>query len=322
MYSIDINKRENMKAAQLTAYGEKDVLKTIDDAPKPTIQADQVLVEVAAAGVNPFDITVREGRAREMAELDLPATLGGDFAGTIAQVGAKVTGFEVGQAVYGQAGALSGNGSFAEFTPVKTNQLAFQPSGLDAVSAAALPLVSVSAYQALVDHMHLEPGQKILIHGGAGGIGLMAIQIAKNIGAYVATTVRGSDADFVRGLGADEVIDYTIQDFTSLIKDYDAVFDTVGGDTNTKSYGVLKRGGAFVAMLAPPNEELVAKYDIEYMAQYTMVTTEKLTKIAELVQAGKLKINVDKVFPLDQAAEALEYLGSGHPRGKVVLKIK
>ena len=170
-----------MKAAQINAYGDKDVLKTVNDAPKPSIQPNQILVEVNAAGVNPFDITVRTGGARQMAELKFPATLGGDFAGKVAEIGADVTGFEIGDSVYGQAGALSGQGSFAEFTPVKATQTAKAPSGIDAATTAALPLTSVSAYQALVDHMHLESGQKILIHGGAGGIGALAIQIAKGM---------------------------------------------------------------------------------------------------------------------------------------------
>lgn len=311
-----------MKAAQLNEYGGKEVLKTTNDAPKPKSNVDQVLVEVEAAGVNPFDIAVRSGFARQMAELSFPATLGGDAAGTVAEIGDDVTGFEIGEKVYGQASPLSGQGSFAEFTPINASQLAKQPKDVDAVTAAALPLVSVSAYQALVQTIDLQPGQKILIHGGGGGIGSVAIQLAKDLGAYVATTARGSEADYVKSLGADEVIDYETQDFSQIIKDYDAVFDTVGGETNLKSYSVLKEAGALVSMAAQPDEELVAKNKIKYTYQFTQVTTDKLNKIAELVDGGKLKVNVDKVFPLDQAAEALEYLKTGHPRGKVVIQIK
>lgn len=311
-----------MKAAQISGYGGQDVIKITADAPQPSAAKGQVLVEVHAAGVNPFDITVREGHARQMAELNFPATLGGDFTGVVSELAEGVTGFEVGQAVYGQASPLSGHGAFAEFTPVKATQLASKPAGVDFTTAAGLPLVSVSAYQALVDHMNLQAGQKILIHGGAGGIGSMAIQLAKHLGAYVATTARAAETDFVKGLGADEVIDYESQDFSELLKDYDAVFDTVGGETNAKSYKVLKNGGALVSMLAQPDAELVKQKNLNYTAQFTQVTTERLAKITELVGQGILKVNIDKIFPLDQAAEALEYLKTGHPRGKVVLQIK
>lgn len=285
----------------------------VDDAPKPAPGPDQVLVEVHAAGVNPFDITVREGRARQMAELDFPATLGGDFAGTVVGTG---------EAVYGQAGALSGNGSFAEYVPVNTSQLAAKPEKLDFVQAASLPLAAVSAYQALVDHIGLKADQKILIHGGAGGIGSLAVQLAKHLGAYVAATASARDMDFVKDLGADEVIDYGSQDFTGLIKDYDAVFDTVGGETNRKSYGVLRPGGALVSMAAQPDEEAVSRHGIKYTAQFTRATTERLKAVAGLADKGILKPQIDKVFPLDQAPEALEYLKTGKPAGKVVISIK
>lgn len=293
-----------------------------DDAPEPEAGPGQVLVEVYAAGVNPFDITVREGRARRMAELSFPATLGGDLAGVIVKIGEGVKDFEVGDAVYGQAGALSGQGSFAEYAPVKTAQLSLKPKSIDFTEAAALPLAAASAYQALVDHMDLQKGQRILIHGAGGGIGSLAVQLAKHIGAYVAATASEADRGFVKGLGADEVIDYKTQDFAEIIKDYDAVFDTVGGETNAKSYAVLKPGGRLVSMVAPPNEELAKKYSIEYTMQGTRATSERLNAIAGLVDSGVIEPIVDKTFPLDQSAEALEYLKTGKPKGKVVIKVK
>ena len=311
-----------MKAAQVSEYGGKDVVQVVSDASKPSPGTGEVLVEVHAAGVNPFDVKVRDGSVRSMAELDFPATLGGDVAGLITQLGEGVTDFEVGQAVYGLAGAMSGHGSFAEFTPVKTNRLAAKPVNVDFTTAAALPIVGSSAYQALVDHINLRPGQKILIHGGAGGIGSVAIQLAKHLGAHVATTAAATEADFVKSLGADEVIDYKTQDFTELLKDFDAVYDTVGGETNAKSYTILKPGGTLVSMVEPANDNLVEQYQINYTSQSTHTTAEHLTKIAELVDSGVIKVNIDKVFPLDQAAEALEYLKTGHPRGKVVLQVK
>lgn len=294
----------------------------VNKADRPVPAEGQVLVEVHAAAVNPFDVKVRDGAVRGMAELKFPATLGGDVAGVVAEVGRDVAGIEVGQAVYGQAGALSGQGSFAEFTPVKTTQLAAKPSSLDFTAAAALPLVGCSAYQALVDHIDLQPGQKVLIHGGAGGIGSVAVQLAKHLGAYVASTAGADDADFVKSLGADEVIDYHSQDFAALLRGYNAVFDTVGGETNRKSYEILKPGGALVSMVAQPDDELVKKYNVRYTAQFTRTTTERLTKIAGLVDAGAIKVHIDKVFPLGQAAQALEYQKTAHPRGKVVIQIK
>jgi len=308
-----------MKAAQINDYGGQDAVH-INEVPKPSIEPDQVLVEVHAASVNPFDVKVRDGLVQS--DLKLPATLGGDVAGTVSEVGSEVKDFKTGQAVYGQANALGGQGSFAEFTPVKAIQLAAKPNKLDFTAAGAVPLVATSAYQALVDHMALQAGQKLLIHGGAGGIGSMAIQLAKHLGAYVATTAGADDADFVKQLGADEAIDYQSQDFSQIIKDYDAVFDTVGGPTNLKSYTVLKPGGSLVSMVAQPNEALVKNHGLKYTAQFTRTTTERLTKLAELFNSGALKPQIDKTFPLDQAAEAIEYVKANHPRGKVVLQIK
>jgi alcohol dehydrogenase len=311
-----------MKAAQINGYGGQDVMKTLDNAPKPTAGVGQVLVEVRAAGVNPFDVKVREGYMKEFIPLEFPTILGGDVAGTVAEIGGDVTGFIVGQAVYGMANAAGGQGSFAEFTPVNAQQLVSKPKSVDFVTAAALPLAAVSAYQALVDHIGLQAGQKILIHGGAGGIGSLAIQIAKDLGAYVATTANSTETDFVKSLGADEAIDYQTQNFSALLKDYDAVFDTVGGETNAKSYTILKKGGKLVSMVQPADEALAKQYDVQYTQQSSKLTVERLTKIADLVDNGKLKAKVDKVFPLAQAAEALEYLKTGHPHGKVVIQVK
>lgn len=311
-----------MKAAQITKYGGQDAVTVNEGVERPAASAGHVIIEVHAAAVNPFDIKVREGLVREMTELNFPAILGGDVAGVISEIGEGVTGFEVGQEVYGAAGALSGHGAFAEYTSIIAGQLASKPRSVNFVRAAALPLVGSSAYQAIVETMALQAGQKVLIHGGAGGIGSLAIQIAKSIGAYVATTASTADIDFAKSLGANEVIDYTSQDFSEILSDYDAVLDTIGGETNTKSYDVLKHGGILVSMAAPANEELVEKHGITYSAQFTKAITERLIKVAELVDAGAIAVKVDKVFPLDNAADALEYQKTGRPRGKVVIKVK
>ncbi len=311
-----------MKAAQISEYGGEDALKIVEDTKKPGAGKDQVLVMVYSTSVNPFDWKVRDGSYQQYIPIKFPATLGGDVAGIVSEIGEGVTGFEVGQEVYGLANAVSGQGSFAEYTPVNIGQLALKPQELDFNTAAAVPLVSISAYQALIDHINLQKGQKILIHGGAGGIGAGAIQIAKNIGAYVATTVSPKDLDYVTGLGADEAIDYKNQDFTRLIKNYDAVFDTVGGETTSQSYQVLKSGAPLVSMVEQPNEELAKKYDVTFTYQQTGVTTDRLNKISELIKEKKLTINIDKVFQFDEIAKALEYLKTGHPRGKVVVQVK
>jgi NADPH:quinone reductase-like Zn-dependent oxidoreductase len=311
-----------MKAAQLNSYGDADSIQINNNAPKPAIRPGQVLVQAYAASVNPFDWKVREGTHKEYIKLELPAILGGDVAGTVTEIGAGVSGLEVGQPVYGMANSAGGQGAFAEFVPVSAAQLVAKPKSLDYVHAAALPLVGVSAYQALIDTMDLQRGQKILIHGGAGGIGSVAIQLAKHLGAYVATTASAADTNFVKSLGADEAVDYKKQDFSQVLRDFDAVLDTIGGETNAKSYKILRRGGVLVSMIEQPNERLVKNHGITYIQQSSKPTVERLTRVAELADSGKLKITIDKVFPFDQAAEALEHLKAGHSRGKVVIQIR
>ena len=311
-----------MKAAQINEYGGPEVLQLSADAPKPTPKPGQVLIEVHAASVNPFDNKVRAGSVQQWMSLDFPATLGGDVAGVVSELGEGTQGFQVGDEVYGQANSVSGQGSFAEFTPVAANSLAHKPKSLDFAESAAVPLAASSARQALVEHIDLQPGQKILIHGGAGGIGMFAVQLAKHIGAYVATTVSDKNVEFVTQLGADEVIDYKTQDFVSLISDYDAVFDTVGGETTAKSYAVLKPGGILVTMVAAPPQDTAERNDITVIAQQSKVTSEGLTEIATLIDGGVLKVYVDKVFPLDKATDAVAYLESGSHRGKVVITVK
>ena len=309
-----------MRAAQINGFGGKEVMKVTSDAPKPSASEGEVLVEVHAASVNPFDWKIMSGQA--VTQLVFPATLGGDVAGVVAEVGQGVQGFAVGQEVYGQANALSGQGSFAEFTPVKTTSLGPKPKNIDFVNAAALPLTAVSAYQALVDTLHLGAGQKILIHGGAGGIGSLAIQLAKHLGAYVATTASPQDIDYVRQLGADEVINYTAEKFEEKVHDFDAVYDTIGGDTYTRSFKALKAGGQIVSMLEQPNQELMDNHNVTAFHQFTKVTPERLSGITKLIEDGALSVTVDRTYSLEEAADALEYLRSAHHRGKVVLLIK
>lgn len=311
-----------MKAAQLMAYGGEDSIVINDNVAKPNIGKDEILVRVEAFGINPFDGKVRQGYMQEMIPLSLPATLGSDLSGIIDSIGEEVEDFEVGEQVFGAANSVGGNGSYAEYSPVKASQLAKKPKGLEDTIAAGIPLAGASAYQAIYEHLELKSGQKILIHGGAGGIGSFAIQLAKNIGAYVATTVSGDSFELAKSLGADQVIDYKKTDFTQVIKDFDAVLDTIGGDTGIKSYQVLKSGGKLVSLWNQPDQELMKVNQVEAVYQFTSPSADKLTALAELVSAGKIKVIIDSTYKFDETAKALEKVVSGHPRGKVVVSLR
>lgn len=302
-----------MKAAQINSYGV-DAVEIESEVPKPVASDGKILVEVHAAGVNPFDWKLREGYMEKMIPLKFPATLGGDFSGVAV---------ETGEEVYGQAIIVGGgSGSFAEFVSAPMKSIAPKPKTVSHTEAAALPLTGVSALQALTEHIKLSKNQKILIQGGAGGIGTMAIQLAKHIGAYVATTAANDELAYVKELGADEVIDYKNQNFGDIIQNYDAVFDTVGGETYARSFQVLKKGGFIASMLEQPNEALIKQYEVNAIAQSTQVTAARLTKLAELVDQGIIKVHIDKIFPLNQAGDALTYLQTAHPHGKVIIQVK
>ena len=314
-----------MKSAQIKGYGDSEVLEINPNAPSLNDPSESiVLVTVKAAGVNPSDWKLREGFFKEMAPLRFPATLGMDFSGVIKQIEENVSSeFNQGDEVYGQASALrGGSGAFAESALADKDTIAHKPKTLNHIEAAALPLVGVSACQALVENIGLSKGQKILIHGGAGGIGSIAIQLAKHLGAYVATTVSTNDKQFVQELGADHVIEYKTENFEHILHDYDAVFDTVGGDTYKRSFKVLKKGsGIIVSMLEQPNSELMNQYGVKALFLFTQVNRERLTKLAQWVDENNIKVNIDKTFPLDEAAKALDYQKDVHPRGKVVLTV-
>jgi alcohol dehydrogenase len=312
-----------MKSAQMKRYGSSEVVEINQGTPAPNdAAAGKVLVNVKAAGVNPIDWKIREGYMQQRMPLRFPSTLGMDFSGATERVGEGVSDFKQDDEVYGQAAVIrGGSGAFAEMALANADTIAHKPRTLSHEEAAGLPLVGVSAWQALVETMGLSQDQKILIHGGAGGIGSIAIQLAKHLGAYVATTSSTNDKQFVQQLGADEVIDYKTQTFEDLLHDYDAVFDTIGGETYTKSFKVLKRGGVIVSMLEQPNQELMDRFGVKAMYQFTQVNRERLTKLAQWVDQNNIRVNVDRTFPLDEAAKALDYQRDVHPRGKVVLKV-
>lgn len=311
-----------MKAAQIHTYGSPSVIK-INDISIPSPREDQVLIEVKAVSLNPFDTTIREGYMREMIPLNFPVTLGGDVSGIVTEVGLNVTQIAVGEKVYGQASVVAGNsGAFAQYAATDTNQIAHKPASLSFEEAAAFPLAGVSAIQALFEHLNVQKGHKLFIHGGAGGIGSLAIQIAKYLGAYIATTIKSEDSDHVRNLGANEVINYTTEDFVEILSEYDAVFDTVGGEDFARTLRTLKRGGKAVSMIAQPDEALARELEVEALMQSTGVNTKRLTKLSELVKLGVLKPQIAKTFPFDRITEAFTERENKHSRGKIVISLK
>lgn len=309
-----------MKAAQINQYGDPSVIE-INDIEMPIVAPGKVLVEIHASSINPFDGKLRSGMMKDFITLTFPVTLGGDFSGAVREVGQGVEDFAVGDKVYGQAAAKANSGAFAEFATTAAKQVAKMPSNLDFKQAASLPLVGSSALQALTEHIALQKGQKLFITGGSGGIGTVAIQIAKHIGAYVTTSDTGDGLEKAKQLGADQVIDYKTQDFTELLHDYDAVYDLVGAEFD-KTLHALKSGGVAVSMVAQPNETLADELGVRAYHQQTKITTERLTALAELVEQGVVQPQVDTVYPLDNIIEAFQAKESGGIVGKVVIAIR
>jgi NADPH:quinone reductase-like Zn-dependent oxidoreductase len=257
-----------------------------------------------------------------MLPLALPYTAGNDVSGVITEIGKDVTRFKVGDAVFARPQGMQ-SGTFAEFVMVKEQDVAKKPANLSHEEAASLPLVALTAWQALVSKANLQRGQKVLIHAGSGGVGSIAIQIAKHLGAEVATTTSGDNIDMLRALGADTVIDYQTQKFEELLKDYDVVFDTLGGATREKSFSVLKKGGHLISIIAPGStsgeaERLGVKSDSFFM----WASGEQLGQIGQLVVQGVIKPLMDRSYSLDQAQEAFDYSQSGRAKGKIVIKVK
>ncbi|SDF84710.1 NADPH:quinone reductase [Methanolobus vulcani] len=310
-----------MKAAQISEYG-KDVVRINKNVEIPDLLPGKVIVKVHAAGVNPIDWKITEGYMSQAISDNFPLTVGDDFAGTVEYVGEGVTQYDIDDKVYGSAGIrMGGSGAIAEYLSTEPKLIAKMPEKASDEEAAALPLTGVSAVDVIYNKIKLKKGQQILIHGGSGGIGSMAIQIAKHMGAYVATTARKDKAQYLEKLGADEIIDYKDEVFEEILKDYDAVFDTVGGDTYKRSFKVLKKGGVIVSMLGQPDTELMNKYQVNAIGQFTQTNSDSLKKLAELFDAGAIKVNIDRFFPLDEAAEALKYQRDNSVKGKVVIEI-
>jgi NADPH:quinone reductase-like Zn-dependent oxidoreductase len=293
----------------------------VEDIPKPTPANDEVLVRVRAAGVNKIDWVIAQGYLQGM--LTTPITLGTDFAGEVAEVGADLTRFKVGDEVYGFVPGQEG--TFAEYVSAKESTVARKPKSPDFVEAAGVPRVGMTAWQPLFDIAHVQSGERVLIHGAGGGVGTIATQLAKNQGAYVIGTAGPDKADHLRAIGVDEHINHQEQPFEEGVRDVDVVIDTVGGDLPQRSYGVLKEGGRLVttaARLSP--EEVQAQADsrgIHASGVMTMPNAEQLAQLAEQIDAGKVKVFVDSTFPVEEAQTALDLLATGHHTGKIVLTV-
>jgi NADPH:quinone reductase-like Zn-dependent oxidoreductase len=307
-----------MKAIRIHAYGGVENLH-YDDVVRPEPQAGQVLVRVHAAGVNPIDWKIREGYFQQMLDLPLPVIIGQDIAGVVAAVGAGVTTLHPGQDVYGIAD-MQLSGAYAEYALGYAEAIAPMPHTLDYIHAAAVPIAAMTAWQALFDKADLHSGQTLLIHGGAGGVGGYAIQLAKLYGARVIATAAAAHLDYIKNLGADLVIDYHAQPFEQQVKDVDVVLDLVGGETQTRSWQVIRRGGILVSTVGVPAAGippgiLVVAVVLDPKAE------RQLQQIAQLIDAHQIEVTVEKTFELEAAAAAQEFSQHGHPYGKLVLQV-
>lgn len=302
-----------MKAILINEYGDEDVL-NYTDVKRPEPKENEILVKVMAAAVNPVDWKIRDGKGEKFG-MKLPLILGADFAGTVEEVGRNIKKFKNGGEVYGKI--LTD--CYAEFVIVKENELGRKPNNLDFKQAASIPMGALTAYQAIFDTAGLKSGQKILVHGASGSVGSMAVQLAKAKGAYVIGSASGSNKEFVKKMGADEFIDYKTEDFEDLVKDVDVVFDPVGGDTNRRSYQVLKKGGFLVSLVQEGSDELMKKYDVKSKVMASHPDPEELEEITKLIEAGKIVTNVEMVLPLSEAKKAQVLSKKGEVTGKIIL---
>jgi NADPH:quinone reductase-like Zn-dependent oxidoreductase len=332
-----------MKALVLKRYGGLDQV-AFADIPRPALKPDEILVRVHAVGLNPIDYMIPKGTFKPMLKFQLPATLGSDLAGVVVEAGSRVTRFKPGDAVFASVFDL-GTGTLAEFAIVPEHAAALKPANLDFVQAASIPMVGLTSWQALKERAKLKLGQKVFIPAGSGGIGTFAIQLAKHLGAKVGTTTSTGNVELVKSLGADEVIDYKQREFEKVLQNYDAVLGTVRGDALEKSLRILKPKSNVVSLIGPPDVAFAhargmnffmrfvigllsrkiirraRKRRVEYSFLFMHPDGRQLAEIGELLKAGRIRPVIDKVFPFDQAKEALAYLEKGRAKGKVVVQI-
>lgn len=333
-----------MQAFVLDGYGKQRALR-LAEVPEPVLRDDEVLVEVHAASVNQLDAKLRDGEFKRILPYRMPLILGHDVAGVVVKVGGRVQSFQLGDEVYARTDDFR-IGTFAEFVPVKEASLARKPKNLSMAEAAAIPLVGLTAWQALVEMAQLKPGQQVFIQAGSGGVGTFAIQLAKHLGAVVATTTSAANATLVKGLGADVVVDYRTQDFSDLLRDQDLVLNSQDGKTLDKSLRVLKPGGRLISISGPPDPQFGTQIGasalvklvlrllswgvrrqargrgVGYAFLFMQPSGRQLREIARLIEAGAIRPVIDKVFPFASTNEALTYVDSGRAKGKVVISLK
>ena len=313
-------KSQTMKAVRIHKYGGPEVLH-YEDAPRPEPQAGEVLVRVHAAGVNPIDWKVRQGHMKDFWPHKFPLILGWDVSGTVEEVGPGVSRFKIGDEVYSVLD-VSRDGAYAEYVVVRESELALKPKSLHHVHATAVPLAALTAWQALFDAGQLVSTQRMLIHGGSGGVGHIAVQLAKWKGAHVLATASTKNQELLRELGVDEPIDYTKQKFEDVARDVDLVLDLIGGETQERSWSVLKNGGVLLSLVQPPSVEKAKALGVRAAFVAGHPSGAQLAEIAHLIDSRKLKPIVDRILPLSEVRRAQELSKSGHTRGKIVLRVK
>ena len=334
---------QSMRAVYINEYGGNEKVH-IGTLRTPKVGKNDVLIRVKAASVNPLDARIRSGKLKQVLKYTMPLILGNDLAGVVVEVGSNVQDYTVGDEVYARTDTMR-IGSFADYIAVNSNNVSMKPNNLSMEEAAALPLVALTSWQILVEKANIKKGQKVLIHGGAGGVGSTAIQLAKHLGAYVATTASDKDSARVKAHGADLVIDYRQQDFTSVVSDYDLVLDTQGGETLKKSLGVLKPGGQVISINGTPDADmadllqlgflmktifklmsfrtnrLARKLGVKYSFHFMQPSGTELAQLKELYEAGILQPVIDKIYTFDAAKDALSYPESGKAKGKIVISL-
>lgn len=332
-----------MKAFLIDRYGKN--AGRIGETSEPSVGVHDVLVQVHASSVNMLDSKIRTGEFKLLLPYSLPLTLGNDLAGVVLRVGTAVKRFKPGDEVYARP-PEERIGTFAELIAVDENALAFKPANISMAEAASIPLVALTAWQVLVETAHIKKGQKVLIHAGAGGVGTLAIQLAKHFGAFVATTTSTANVEWVKALGADVVIDYKQQNFERVLHDYDVVLNSLGADTLKKSLKVLKPGGQLISISGPPTPQFAQsrgalwaikqvmrllsygirrkarKQGVSYAFVFMKAHGAQLQEITKLIESGALKPVIDRTYPLESTADALSYVEQGRSKGKVVIQIK
>jgi NADPH:quinone reductase-like Zn-dependent oxidoreductase len=308
-----------MKAVCIYSYGGPGVL-VYEDAPRPLPSDGEVLVRVHAAGVNPVDWKIREGHLKDMLHHTFPLVLGWDVSGVVEALGANVARLRVGDEVFSRPD-ISRDGAYADFIVIRESEVALKPKSMDHIHAAALPLAGLTAWQTLFDAGGLTPGQRVLIHAAAGGVGSLAVQLARWKGAHVIGTASERNHEFLRKLGVDQFVDYERERFEDAVQPVDVVLDTMGGDTQERSWKVLKRGGILVSIVSPPSAEAAAALGVRQAFVFIKPDAAQLAEIAKLADAGKLKAIVETILPLSDATRGQELSERGHTRGKIVLRV-